>query len=337
MEQAPCYSKKRPFLATLLACECLTDERSAKRVNHIELSLASGCEQLTFEVGDALGLWPLNAMEQVNTILELTQLSGRDIVQTKNGAMPLRQALQRVFDLGAIGKTASELWGVAPEPDDQLLDVLDGNTLQLTPQTLVDGLRLLQPRLYSISPSPDKHPGEVHLTVAEVHYSLRDKERHGLASTFLGERLEPGSTVGVYVQKASHFGLPANDDTPLIMIGPGTGIAPFRSFLEEREVRQAGGKNWLFFGNQHEAGDYLYQQQLCDWHDSGLLTRLSLAWSRDTAKKVYVQHLIEQEGATFYRWLEQGAAIYICGDASRMAGDVEANATCIRESWMIIG
>jgi len=313
----------------LLACERLTDERSEKKVNHIELSLASGCEQLTFEVGDALGLWPLNAMDDVNAVLQLANLSGRAVVQTKNGVMPLCQALQRVFDLVSVGKAAGELWGVSPAADDQLPDVLARHSLQLTPQSLVDGLRLLQPRLYSISSSPDKHPGEVHLTVAEVHYSLHGKQRHGLASTFLGGRLEPGSTLGVYVQKASHFGLPADNDTPLIMIGPGTGIAPFRSFLEEREVRQAKGKNWLFFGNQHEVGDYLYKQQLCDWRVSGLLTRLSLAWSRDTAQKIYVQHLIEQEGATFYRWLEQGAAIYICGDASRMAGDVETAILCV--------
>lgn len=317
------YTRKRPFLATLLDCRCLSSEQSAKKVNHIELSLASGCEQLNFEVGDALGLWPLNDMADVNTLLRLTRACARTIIQTKNGPMPLLQALHRVFDLVTVTKTTAELWNVDLSEDDQLIDVLTKQQPTLTPQQFIDGLRPLQPRLYSISSSPSKHPGEVHLTVGEVHYNVQGHERKGVASTYLGNRLVPGSNVGVYVQKSSHFSLPESDETPLIMIGPGTGIAPFRAFLEEREQRKASGKNWLFFGDQHENADYLYKEQICEWQETGLLNRLSLAWSRDNRQKVYVQHLIEQEGEAFFSWLEQGAAIYVCGDASRMAVDVE--------------
>lgn len=323
-EPEPFYSKKRPFLATLLNCERLSDAQSAKTVNHIELSLASGCEQLRFEVGDALGIWPYNDLTDVQQVLELTNSPGRAIVQTKQGPMPLQLALQRVFDLTTPANIASELWEVAPAENDQLPEVLAKAQKSFTPQNLVDGLRSLQPRLYSISSSPIKHPGEVHLTVSEVHYELNGTARKGVASTFLGCRLEPGSTLGVYVQKSTHFGLPEDDETPLIMIGPGTGIAPFRSFLEEREVRQAKGWNWLFFGDQHEQADYLYKEQIRDWRGNGLLSRLSLAWSRDSPRKVYVQDLIVQDGAEFFSWLQRGAAIFVCGDASRMAVDVEA-------------
>ncbi|MEO0665945.1 MAG: hypothetical protein AAFY97_09475, partial [Pseudomonadota bacterium] len=208
--------------------------------------------------------------------------------------------------------------GVDGQDGAQLLDILE----PCDAQTLASALRPLQPRLYSISSSPKAHPGEVHLTVGEVHYELNDRACKGVASTFLGGRISEGGMVGVYVQKSAHFHPPADDTTPLIMIGPGTGIAPFRAFLEEREARGATGKNWLFFGDQHEATDYLYRDQLEGWAEAGL-TKLSLAWSRDGAEKVYVQTLLEEAADDVFAWLEEGAAIYICGDASRMAVDVE--------------
>ncbi|MEM1102288.1 MAG: reductase, partial [Pseudomonadota bacterium] len=189
-------------------------------------------------------------------------------------------------------------------------------------QTLVSALRPLQARLYSISSSPKAHPGEVHLTVGEVAYELNDRACKGVASTFLGQRLAEGGMVGVYVQKSAHFHPPADDATPLIMIGPGTGIAPFRAFLEERAARGATGRNWLFFGDQHEATDFLYRDQLEAWAGQGLC-ELSLAWSRDGAEKVYVQSRLEERGDEVFKWLEEGAAVYVCGDASRMAVDVE--------------
>ncbi|MEM9813753.1 MAG: hypothetical protein AAF913_13895, partial [Pseudomonadota bacterium] len=255
--------------------------------------------------------------------LEVTGFDGRAVVEIKAGPTTLRQALYSALDLTTLAPKTAEAWGVAPAEDTQILDVLRAGVANLTPQALADGLRPLQPRLYSISSSPKKHPGEVHLTIAEVHYRLNDIDRIGVASTFLGDRLAEGGSVGVYVQRTPHFHLPADDTRPLIMIGPGTGIAPFRAFLEEREMRGATAENWLFFGDQHAAEDDLYSDELTAWTESGLLSRLSLAWSRDGAEKVYVQHLMEAEGARFFEWLEAGAAIYVCGDASRMAADVD--------------
>lgn len=159
--------------------------------------------------------------------------------------------------------------------------------------------------------------------MGEVQYDLFDRRRKGVASSYLGGRLTAAGNVGVYIHKSPHFHLPADDAAPLIMIGPGTGIAPFRAFLEEREQRGAPGRNWLFFGDQHEATDFLYRDQILGWRDSGLLTKTSLAWSRDGTEKVYVQTLLKQAGAEFFEWLEAGAYIYICGDASRMAADVD--------------
>lgn len=315
------FDKNHPFLSTLIHRSSLNGPGSAKTVNHIELSLAGSGEDLDYEVGDALGVWALNDMAQVDAILDSAGLSGREVVTLKSGAVTLRQALLRTLDLVTLTPATAEAWGVSAGRDVHLIDVL--GEVELTAQALVDGLRALQPRLYSIASSPNQHPGEVHLTVSELHYTLNGRPRHGLASNFLGSRLAPGGAVGVYVQRAAHFHLPAADATPLIMIGPGTGIAPFRAFLEERESRSATGRNWLFFGAQHAATDYLYREQLEAWSQSGLLANLSLAWSRDSEHKVYVQHLIQEAGAEFFRWLEDGAAIYICGDATRMAADVE--------------
>ncbi|MEM1265546.1 MAG: sulfite reductase flavoprotein subunit alpha, partial [Pseudomonadota bacterium] len=320
---APAFDKAHPFMGTLIEARRLSGPGSAKCVNHIEISLCGGGPDLAYEVGDALGVWPLNAFELVDAILEVTGFDGRAVVEIKAGPTTLRQALYSALDLTTLAPKTAEAWGVAPAEDTQILDVLRAGVANLTPQALADGLRPLQPRLYSISSSPKKHPGEVHLTIAEVHYRLNDFDRIGVASTFLGDRLAEGGSVGVYVQRTPHFHLPADDTRPLIMIGPGTGIAPFRAFLEEREMRGATAENWLFFGDQHAAEDDLYSDELTAWTESGLLSRLSLAWSRDGAEKVYVQHLMEAEGARFFEWLEAGAAIYVCGDASRMAADVD--------------
>lgn len=320
----PVFDKNRPFLGALMRCKCLSGAGSGKAINHIEIDLTGGGEDLAYEVGDALGVWPLNDMEEVDAILALLGASGAETVELKSGATSLRQALFRSLDLLTVTSKAAEAWQVSIDSDSQLIDLLTEMDAPPAPQALVDGLRPLQPRLYSISSSPKKHPGEVHLTVGEVRYERNGRACKGVASTYLGRRLSVGSVVGVYLQRASHFGLPEDDDRALIMIGPGTGIAPFRAFLEEREMRKAAGRNWLFFGDQHEQTDYLYRDELRRWRDTGLLTRLSLAWSRDSERKVYVQHLIREAGAEFYRWLEEGAAVYVCGDAARMAPDVEA-------------
>ena len=237
----------------------------------------------------------------------------------------MRVLLQTRLDIHTVNAKCLEAWGLNEAPlNYKVFDVLNELKPELDAQTFVDGLRALQPRLYSIASSPKKHPGEVHLTVGEVHYDFNDKARKGVASTWLGNRLPEGNGVGVYVVKSEHFHITSNDDAPVIMIGPGTGIAPFRAFLEEREMREASGENWLFFGDQHQASDFLYRDEITAWQDSGVLNKTSLAWSRDTDRKIYVQTLIKDQGAEFFEWLERGAYIYICGDASRMAADVDS-------------
>ena len=323
-EHEPVYTKNHPFVANLIESQCLSGKGSAKRVNHVAISLAGGGEDMHYDVGDALGVWPLNNPEAVEDLLKATGFSGAEIVQQKNGAASLRMLLLSKLDIDVVNAKALETWGIDEAPEDyEVYDVITQLKPKIDAQTFIDGLRPLQPRLYSIASSPKTHPGEVHLTVGEVRYDLHNKSREGVASTWLGERLALGSSLGVYIQASAHFHIPNNDDAPLIMIGPGTGIAPFRSFLEEREARDAAGDNWLFFGDQHEAEDFLYRDEIAHWQQSGVLNKASLAWSRDTDKKIYVQTLIKEQGAEFFEWLEKGAYIYICGDASRMAADVD--------------
>ncbi|MEM6636556.1 MAG: flavodoxin domain-containing protein [Pseudomonadota bacterium] len=322
-EPVAMFDKNRPFMASLLLSEPLSGEESAKCVNHIEISLAGGGADLDYGAGDALGVWPVNCPGDVKNMLEAANLTGRETVTLKTGPAQLRAALMTRLDLATVTPKTLEAFGLGKALEDaQVLDLL-GAVSNLSAQQLVDGLRPLQPRLYSISSSPKAHPGEVHLTVGEVRYDLNGRPCKGVASTFLGERLGEAGMLGVYVQKSAHFHPPADNAAPLIMIGPGTGVAPFRAFLEEREACNAKGKNWLFFGDQHEGCDYLYRDQIEAWQATGLLSELSLAWSRDGAEKVYVQTLMEQRGEEVFAWIEDGAAIYVCGDASRMAVDVE--------------
>ncbi|MEM6638719.1 MAG: sulfite reductase flavoprotein subunit alpha [Pseudomonadota bacterium] len=323
-ELTPAYDKNRPFLANVVEVRNLSGEGSAKTVNHVAISLAGGGEDMHYDVGDALGVWPLNCPEEVAALLAAAGLTGGEVVQHKSGSAPVRALLQTRLDIQTVNAKALATWGVDAAPDDgQVIDVLLQQSPDMDAQTLVDGLRPLQPRLYSIASSPRAHPGEVHLTVGEVHYDLFDSARKGVASTWLGQRLPVGATVGVYVQPSLHFHITDDDTAPVIMIGPGTGIAPFRAFLEERAERKATGQNWLFFGDQHEAHDFLYRDEVLAWQESGVLDELSLAWSRDSETKVYVQTLMQARGAELFDWLERGAVIYVCGDASRMASDVD--------------
>ncbi|MEL6689004.1 MAG: flavodoxin domain-containing protein [Pseudomonadota bacterium] len=314
------FDKNRPFMAQLLTSDRLSGEASAKCVNHIEISLAGGGVDLEYAAGDALGVWPLNCPDEVRTLLSAAGLSGKEIVTLKTGQSTLKAALATRLDIQTVTPKTLEAFGLE-STEGQVLEVVQGAEA-VDAQQLADALRPLQPRLYSISSSPKAHPGEVHLTVGEVRYDLDGRDCKGVASTYLGDRLAEGGMLGVYVQKSAHFHPPSDDTQPLIMIGPGTGIAPFRAFLEEREARAATGKNWLFFGDQHAECDYLYRDDLEAWAQAGHV-ELSLAWSRDGAEKVYVQTLLEERGAEVFAWLEEGAAIYICGDASRMAVDVE--------------
>ena len=297
------YTKKNPFPAALLENRMLNSTGSAKDTRHIAFSLeGSG---LAYEAGDALGVYPQNCPGVVDQIIAAHGLTPDAPVPLPNGGTaPLRTALITACDVRA-------LLGTKP-------------AAPVTAEAFVEGLRKLQPRLYSISSSPRAHPGEVHLTVGAVRYEKDGVTHKGVASTFLADRLPNGGTAGVFIHKSAHFRLPEDGSVPVIMVGPGTGIAPFRAFLEDREAAAAKGKNWLFFGDQRRTADYLYQSQLEAWALSGHLTRLSLAFSRDQKEKLYVQHLMLQQAGELWSWLEQGAHFYVCGDASRMAKDVEA-------------
>ena len=325
-EAAPTgWDKNNPYYATLLESRNLSAEGSAKEVNHVEILLSgSGLE---YEVGDALGLWPTNNPVVVEHVLSHCGITGTDRVLIKGEYFPIRMALHTKLDIVTLTQATLEDLGLdeplASLKDRHLVDALEKFRPQISAQGLVDALRPLQPRLYSIASSPKLHPGEVHLTVGAVRYQLEDQERGGVASTFLADRCGFGGRVGVYVHRAPHFHLTSNDSAPVIMVGPGTGIAPFRAFLEERQARGAEGKNWLFFGDQHEATDYLYREQLEKMFCDGVLNNLSLAWSRDGADKVYVQTRMREQADELFAWLEEGAHFYVCGDAARMAGDVD--------------
>lgn len=339
---AVAYGKSNPFPAKLLKNVLLNKPGSGKEVRHYEIALnGSG---LTYEAGDALGVVPVNCPELVDDVLEALKAKPDENVKFGDNIMSLREALTHHFDvtkpsqelIALVGKAAphSELAALlAPEKRDDLKKWLWGrhviDLLELLPAPLpvaefIPLLKRLAPRLYSISSSPKAHPGEVHLTVGAVRYESHGRERKGVASTFLADRVGDAEFVKVFVQPSHGFKPPANGDLPMIMVGPGTGIAPFRAFLEERLATGAKGKNWLFFGDQKKDTDFLYDELLTGWQTSGFLTRLDLAFSRDQEKKIYVQDRMLENAAELWSWLEAGAHFYVCGDASRMAKDVDA-------------
>lgn len=318
------YSRRRPFPARVLASRTLSAPGSAKQVNHVEFDLASS--GLAYEAGDALGVMPHNCPELVGEILAVLGCDGEEAVTTPSGeGTSLRRALLECCDLG---KPRADLLGLYPgcrEPH-HVIDVLLGAPAerQVSPEEFVRALGKLQPRLYSISSSPKAHPGQVHLTVGAVRYEAQSRSRKGVCSTYLADRVKPGeSLAGVFVHANPSF-RPPPGDTAAIMIGPGTGIAPFRAFLEERRAVGARGKNWLFFGDQRAATDFLYREEMTALHAEGFLTRLDLAFSRDQTEKIYVQQRMLESAKEMWAWLEAGAHVYVCGDASRMAKDVEA-------------
>ncbi len=323
----PRFSKKNPFAAPVLAVRCLNAAGSAKEVNHVEFSLADS--DLAYEAGDALGVFPQHCPQLVADVIAALGCDGEESVPAPSGSpTSLRRALTDLYDLGRPAPALAELLALDTATTGQPHDVLDALRLAAaakrpTAAAFVGVLKKLQPRLYSISSSPRAHAGQVHLTVGAVRYEHGGRARKGVCSTFLAERALAVGRAGVFVHRNPNFRLPTNGDTPVIMIGPGTGIAPFRAFLTERRATGAKGRNWLFFGDQKSSTDFLYREELEELQRDGTLTRLDLAWSREAATKTYVQHRMLEHAAALFAWLEAGANFYVCGDASRMARDVD--------------
>jgi sulfite reductase (NADPH) flavoprotein alpha-component len=337
------YSRSNPFTACIAGVKRLTHLDAPKDTRHVAIDLLDS--GLVYESGDALGVCPVNCPDLVRGVLEQLRASGDEPVADKDGVpRPLRQwldaevvlnhcpsvlleslaaAAQDSLEAGQLQELAASDGGPLAGAD--LCELLERFPSARPPLAdLVAALPRLQPRLYSISSSHNRYPNEVHLTVGVVRFESAGRWRNGVASHFLGVRSSAGDPVRVFVHSSPKFRLPADSSTPIIMVGPGTGIAPFMGFLQEREAIGAPGKNWLIFGNQYFDMDFLYREELDRWADGGLLTRLDVAFSRDSAEKVYVQHRMREQGAELWSWLEAGAHFYVCGDSKRMAPDVDA-------------
>jgi sulfite reductase (NADPH) flavoprotein alpha-component len=334
----PGRSRDNPAAANFLSRRLLNKPGSEKETWHIDFDLA-GCG-LDYVVGDSFGIFARNELGLVDQIIALlgashtVKVRGKTLREVLTDEVSLAPAPDSLFELlsfitgGALREKARSLaQGEDPDGDAAVLDVMAAlqkfSGVRPHPEAFVEALEPLQPRLYSISSSHNATPGKLSLTVDCVRYVVGKRKRLGVASTFLAERINPGDQVKVYVQKAHGFALPKDPKVPIIMIGPGTGIAPFRAFLLDRKATGAAGKNWLFFGHQRSDCDFFYADELNALKTSGVLTRLSLAWSRDGAKKFYVQDRMREVGRELWNWLAEGANVYICGDAKRMARDVE--------------
>ena len=333
------YTKQNPYSAELSLSQKLTGRDSAKDVRHIEIDL--GESGITYQAGDALGIWFENDVELVAELIAQLGFSASDEVTVGNDKFSLKDALTTKLEITQTAVNFVSFWAeqsqdktllkIASDKNEvreyaanhQVVDVIKSAPTKVDVQVFVDSLRKITPRLYSIASSQSEVEEEVHLTVGLVEYDQNGQVRAGGASSFLGKRLEEGGTVKVFIEHNDNFRLPADGNTPVIMIGPGTGIAPFRAFLQEREAADAEGDNWLFFGDQTFTQDFLYQVEWQGYVKSGLLTHIDLAFSRDQANKIYVQDRLREKAADIYAWLERGAHLYICGDMSRMAKDVE--------------
>ncbi len=333
------YTKKAPFKATLLDSLKITGRDSIKDIRHIEISLEDS--GITYKPGDALGVWFKNAPSLVESFLTELSLDGAEKVTVADSEMSLYDALSSNLELTLSypnfikayqAATGSESLATLMEDkatlrtymaERQLIDIVRDHPGKLSAQELVDAMRPLTPRLYSIASSQAEVEDEVHLTVAHVDYDAFGHRHQGGASGHLCEYLEEGGEVEVFVESNDNFRLPGDPNTPVIMVGPGTGIAPFRAFMQERDAQGAEGKNWLFFGNPHFTQDFLYQVEWQGYVKDGLLDKITLAFSRDQKEKIYVQHRLKEHGKEVFEWLEQGAHFYVCGDAMHMAKDVE--------------
>ena len=333
---ASAYNKANPFPATLLVRQKITGRDSEKDVRHIEIDLSGS--GLQYRAGDALGVWFENDPAVVDEILAAVSLKGDEPVNAGGQGKTVREALLHDWEIGlntpqfvqgyaeissnpALKEAAADASAYAAA--NPIAGIVSQYPAALTAGQLAGLLRPLAPRLYSISSAPEEVGEEVHLTVGVLRYEHNGIPRTGAASGFLGGRLEEEGTVRVFVEENPRFRLPENPDTPVIMIGAGTGVAPFRAFMQQRAANGDSGKNWLIFGNQHFTQDFLYQTEWQSWAKDGLLNKYDFAWSRDQEEKIYVQHKIREEAAELWQWLQQGAHIYVCGDASRMAKDVE--------------
>lgn len=337
----PGSNKQNPYAAALITNKRLSSDASAKDIRHFEFDLTDS--GLKYEAGDALGVIPVNDAALVSLLLaELkadyeTPVSGyeRSLGDLLTHQFEISEPSRKLIEWVGQNTANQELLHVLQHDDKDTLanwlwgkDTLDLLQLELkrslSVPEFVAMLRPLQHRAYSISSSAKAHPNQVHLTIASVRYHSNGRERKGVCSSYLAERVRRGEKPAIFISPNKAFRVPANPDAPLIMVGPGTGIAPFRAFLQERQAIGAAGKNWLFFGDQHQAHDFIYQDELSAWQQSGLLTHLDLAFSRDQEEKIYVQNRMLEKGAELYAWLQEGAYFYVCGDASRMAKDVDA-------------
>ncbi|HHC3586243.1 TPA: NADPH-dependent assimilatory sulfite reductase flavoprotein subunit [Klebsiella pneumoniae] len=333
------YTKEAPLTATLSVNQKITGRNSEKDVRHIEIDL--GDSGLRYQPGDALGVWYQNDPQLVKELVELLWLKADEPVTVEGKTLPLSEALQWHFELTVNTATIVENYATLTRSESLLplvgdkaqlqqyaaatpiVDMVRFSPAQLDAEALIGLLRPLTPRLYSIASSQAEVESEVHVTVGVVRYEIEGRARAGGASSFLADRVEEDGEVRVFIEHNDNFRLPANPETPVIMIGPGTGIAPFRAFMQQRAADGAQGKNWLFFGNPHFTEDFLYQVEWQSYVKEGLLTRIDLAWSRDQQQKIYVQDKLREQGAELWRWINDGAHIYVCGDANRMAKDVE--------------
>lgn len=342
--QPSTYSRNFPFPATVKVNRLLTGPASEKETRHIEISLeGSGIQYLP---GDSVGVLPENRSDMVEEILTLLHFTGDEsVIDFYGGALDLRIALTSWLMIGKLSGTTVRSWAkisgspelaemVSPENKPKLDDYLWGrefrDLLEQYPATLEDPQQLfkilprLAPRLYSISSSQALHPSTVHLSVRVVQYESHNRERLGVCSGEIGKRTPPGVLLPIFVHSNNMFRMPADLEAPVIMVGPGTGLAPFRAFLQQKEAGRGRWPMWLFFGEQRANQDFLYREEMHAWLENGVLQRLDTAFSRDQQTKIYVQDRVREQAADLWNWLEQGAYLYVCGDSKRMAPDVES-------------
>ena len=332
------WGRKNPYTSTILGNRVLSGPKSAKEIRHMAFDL--GDSGMTYEAGDALGVMPVNAPDLVEAWLTRlgasadTEIDGQTLGPLLTTGLeittPSRDLIRALEPRAKNDELSHVLGNGDKEALDAFLwnkDALDllclNSDVALDPAEVVSWLIPLQHRAYSISSSPKAHPGEVHLTVAAVRWMYENRPHIGVCSTFLADHVPEGASAGIFMSPNKSFRVPEDDTVPMVMVGPGTGIAPFRAFLEERRERGATGANWLFFGDQTRSRDFIYEDEISAFSASGLLTRLDLAFSRDQAEKVYVQHRMVENGKDLYAQLQEGGSFYVCGDATRMAKDVD--------------